>query len=481
MTSLVWYRNDLRCHFHRGLQQAMATGGPVRAVYFVCPGQWADHGVAPIRQRYTLRALLSLGDDLAEQGIALDIVECDRFADVAADMRAYVQKHGVQSVFCTREYPLNELNRDRAVAKALDDAGVSITGFDDGVLVPPRALKTGQGGWYSVFTPYRKRWQVWLEENPPAADVLPGDSDAEPVAFEARPRLLELLGETKDLSVLDERWPAEERQVREQLARFVDDALAGYKRDRDFPALDATSGLSAALSAGVLSAAECYLLARSKMAKQPSAKEGGLTWVGELAWRDFYRQIMANHPSLAAGEPYRGETRFIQWQRDEKLFQAWCEGRTGYPLVDAAMRQLRQTGWMHNRLRMVTAMFLTKNLFIDWRWGEQWFMQHLVDGDFAANNGGWQWSASTGTDAAPYFRVFNPVRQGERFDPDGEFVRRYVPELGALEGKSAHQPWKSPMLCPDYPEPVVSLDGVRDRVVSAFQAARDIAQQKDYA
>jgi deoxyribodipyrimidine photo-lyase len=136
---------------------------------------------------------------------------------------------------------------------------------------------------------------------------------------------------------------------------------------------------------------------------------------------------------------------------------------------------------MHNRLRMVTAMFLTKNLFIDWRWGEQWFMQHLVDGDFAANNGGWQWSASTGTDAAPYFRVFNPVRQGERFDPEGDFIRRYVPELAQLEGKAVHQPWKSPMLCPDYPQPVVSLDGVRDKVVSAFQAARDIAQQKDFA
>jgi deoxyribodipyrimidine photo-lyase len=481
MTKLVWYRNDLRCHFHQGLQHALASGEAVRAVYLDCPQQWHDHGIAPLRQRYVLRALLSLGDNLAALGVPLDVIDCGRFSRVADVLASHADTHDVDEIFCTREYPFNEMARDRAVAKVMAQRSVAITAFDDAVLVPPRTLTTGQGGWYSVFTPYRKRWQVWLAENPPPGDGLDASPRKKSGRFPGREYLQARLAETEHLAGHDRQWPADEATVREELARFIDEHLAGYKRDRDFPALDGTSGLSAALSTGVLAAAECYRRAEDEMARRPAAKEGGNTWVGELAWRDFYRQIMANHPRLATGEPYRDETRFIQWSRDEALYQAWCEGRTGYPLVDAAMRQLRQTGWMHNRLRMVTAMFLTKNLFIDWRWGEQWFMQHLVDGDFAANNGGWQWSASTGTDAAPYFRVFNPVRQGERFDPEGDFIRRYVPELAQLEGKAVHQPWKSPMLCPDYPQPVVSLDGVRDKVVSAFQAARDIAQQKDFA
>lgn len=235
--------------------------------------------------------------------------------------------------------------------------------------------------------------------------------------------------------------------------------------------------LSAALSAGTVSVAECWHLARSAL-QHPAQREGAECWIGELAWRDFYRQIMANFPQLAVGEPFRAETRFIQWSSDEALFQAWCEGRTGYPLVDAAQRQLVQTGWMHNRLRMVSAMFLTKNLFIDWRRGEQFFMRHLIDGDFAANNGGWQWSASTGTDAAPYFRVFSPVRQSQRFDPDGEFIRRYVPELAEIDNKWIHEPWKAPNPVSGYPAPVVDQAGVRDRVTAAFRAAKEIMESQ---
>ena len=181
---------------------------------------------------------------------------------------------------------------------------------------------------------------------------------------------------------------------------------------------------------------------------------------------------MARFPRVSRGGAFRPETELLQWSQDPDLFQAWCEGRTGYPLVDAAMRQLVATGWMHNRLRMVTAMFLSKHLWLDWRLGERFFMQHLIDGDFAANNGGWQWSASSGTDAVPYFRVFNPVRQSQRFDAQGEFIARWVPALRELDNKTVHEPWKQPLLAPDYPPPVVPHAGVRERVTEAFKAAK---------
>jgi deoxyribodipyrimidine photo-lyase len=276
---------------------------------------------------------------------------------------------------------------------------------------------------------------------------------------------------------LTSKWQPGELSARKQLRRFIDAGLSGYRQRRDYPALAATSVLSTALSAGTLSVPECGLAARPAL-QDAASREGAECWIGELAWRDFYRQIMANFPRLARGEAFREDTRYIQWSSDNSRFQAWCEGRTGYPLVDAAQRQLLQTGWMHNRLRMVSAMFLSKHLFIDWRRGEEFFMRHLIDGDFAANNGGWQWSASTGTDAAPYFRVFSPIRQSERFDPEGEFIRRFVPELAGLSAKSIHAPWRAPVPPDNYPQPVVPHEGVKERVTAAFRAARTMMESQ---
>jgi deoxyribodipyrimidine photo-lyase len=475
MTALVWYRNDLRVHDHQALAAAMASRQPVRALYLLCPGQWEAHQVAPLRRWYVLSSLRELGEALAVRGIALDLIDCGDFAGVPQALADYCRRHQVSQLFCTREYPLNELRRDRAVADVLSGLGIALQGFDDSVLVPPRALKTGQGTPYTVFTPYRRRWQHYLDEQPPAPPAPPRKRQA--VAFPGDDSLRKAQALLDIPGSLQAHWPPGEAAARRRLQGFVREGLAGYKTQRDFPAQPGTSLLSAALSAGTLSAKRCYVMARQAMARDAEMGEGASVWIGELAWRDFYRQIMANFPRLAWGDPFREETRWLQWQRDEKRFQAWCEGRTGYPLVDAAMRQLNQTGWMHNRLRMVTAMFLTKHLFIDWRWGEAYFMRQLLDGDFAANNGGWQWSASTGTDAAPYFRVFSPIRQSERFDPDGVFIKQYVPELRALTGKALHQPWVAPMLAPDYPAPIVRHEGVRERVTAAFQQARDMAAQ----
>ena len=475
MSALVWYRNDLRVADHSPLAAALACGKPVRAVYQLCPQQWDAHDVAPLRRWYVLESLRELGKALAAIGVSLEILESDDFSSAPGLLAALCKKHGVTDLYCNREYPLNELNRDRAVAQALRPLSVNLHGFDDGVLVPPRQLKTGKGTPYTVFTPYARAWRRWLADNPPLLPALPGGQKA--VSFRrnaAIDRALQALSLNRELK---QGWQPGERAARQMLDDFLAAGLADYGNARDFPARPGTSGLSTALSAGTLSAQRCYVLAGREMLGNPAAAEGARVWINELAWRDFYRQIMANFPGLARGLPFRPETACIRWNDNESLFRAWCDGRTGYPLVDAAMRQLRQTGWMHNRLRMVSAMFLSKHLFIDWRRGERWFMQNLMDGDLAANNGGWQWSASTGTDAAPYFRVFSPIRQSERFDAGGDFIRRLVPELAALNDKQIHQPWKHADLVPDYPAPVVEHKGVKEKVTAAFQAARQQSEE----
>lgn len=466
MTTLVWYRNDLRVNGHSPLATALASGQAVRAVYLLCSDQWLNHGVAPIRQAYVLQSLLELNQHLADLGVPLDVINCDRFERVPEELFDYCQYHQITALYCNREHPLNERRRDKAVRAKLANLSITLQGFDDGELVSPRLLRTQAGTPYTVFTPYRRRWQELLYQQPPSWPTLPLSSKA--IAPNLQPLVDQALGVLNVSPTLLRDWPAGESHARQQLSDFIATDLAGYKQRRDFPATKGTSLLSVALSAGTLSAREAY---RAAIAEPPS--EGASTWVSELAWRDFYRQIMANFPRLAKGEPFRSEGNYLRWQNNETKFQAWCEGQTGYPLVDAAMRQLVETGWMHNRLRMLTAMFLSKHLQIDWRRGEAFFMQHLIDGDFAANNGGWQWSASVGTDAVPYFRVFSPMRQSERFDPDGEFIHRFVPELRGLSGKTLHHPWKHPNKAAGYVAPIVPHVGVKQRVEQLFRQAKE--------
>jgi deoxyribodipyrimidine photo-lyase len=471
---LVWFRNDLRVTEHAPLSAALASGRPVKALYILADGQWDQHGVAPVRRWYVLESLRELGETLASSGVSLDILPVPSFAAIPQALDTWLATNPVSRIYTGREYPLNEVNRDREVARLAAQHGITIEGFDHGVMVPPRALMTGQGTPYTVFTPYRRSWDRWLAEHGPLP--MPNQSrPAKRVRFTGHQIIDQALAKLDVPAEQTQWWQPGERAARAQLQRFADQHLAHYQRDRDFPDLAATSMLSTALSAGTLSVAECWHVARQAQL-DPAAREGVRCWVGELAWRDFYRQIVANYPRLCRGEPFREDTSLIRWSDNEAGFQAWCEGRTGYPLVDAAQRQLLQTGWMHNRLRMVSAMFLTKHLFIDWRRGEDFFMRHLIDGDFAANNGGWQWSASTGTDAAPYFRVFSPIRQSERFDAQGQFIRRFVPELAGLNDKQIHQPWKYHALVPDYPLPVVEHAGVKERVTAAFRAARELVE-----
>ncbi|MCY1406591.1 Deoxyribodipyrimidine photo-lyase [compost metagenome] len=271
---------------------------------------------------------------------------------------------------------------------------------------------------------------------------------------------------------LSDLWPAGETEAHDRLQRFIDEAVDDYQLQRDFPAVAGTSQLSPYLAAGVISPRQCLLRALGhNHGEFDSGNSGLVTWINELIWREFYKHILNGYPRVSRHRAFRQETEALPWRHAPDELKAWQEGRTGIPIIDAAMRQLLATGWMHNRLRMIVAMFLTKNLLIDWREGERFFMRHLIDGDLAANNGGWQWSASTGTDAVPYFRIFNPVSQSRRFDSQGWFIKRWLPELADTDEKNIHSPMPPAQLfaTSNYPQPIVDLGSSRQRALNAFK------------
>jgi deoxyribodipyrimidine photo-lyase len=459
--SLVWFRNDLRVDDNPALQAACERGDVVGA-YMPAPAQWRSHGMGANRTAFLLRTLHALAGSLAALNIPLLIRTCDDFADHPRQLVQLATDVAADAVFCNDEYPLDERNRDAAASARCRSAGIEFHRAAGGVVLPPGRVLTAAGQPYTVFTPFKRRWLTQL--------------DAGALELSQRPRPQRKLGIASDVvpehfggvgtDLLATTWPGGERAAQQRLAEFVAGAIHRYHEDRDRPDRDGTSCLSPYLAVGAISARQCVVAARSASF---AADAGVGAWLNELIWRDFYAHVTAAFPDICRGRAFRPANDRVAWRHDPVAFDAWRAGRTGYPLVDAAMRQLAATGWMHNRLRMLTAMFLTKHLLLDWRHGERHFMELLVDGDFAANNGGWQWSASTGTDAAPYFRIFNPVTQAKKFDPDGVFVRRWVPELASLRGNSIFEPWRSGVAT-HYPAPIVEHGMARLRALAAFRA-----------
>lgn len=486
---LVWFRSDLRVHDNPALLAACRGRDRVVAVYHACPAQWRRHDWGAAKVGFVQRSLRALAEGLDRLHIPLVVdTTCADFAAIPARLAERVRALRVTEVHANREYEVNEAARDAACAAALEAAGAALCLHDDQCIVPPGALRTGAGGWYRVFTPFRRAWTRRLaEEGVPAAAAAPAPrpADTGPVDVPSMAAWSAVVGRCAAALPGADRadlWPGGEAAARARLASFTKDRVCAYDTARDRPAIDGTSALSPYLAVGAISVRRCLAAA---LAANAGRLEGGnagvITWIGELAWRDFYRHILHAFPRVGRNRAFQPETERVAWRDDPEAFAAWCAGRTGIPIIDAGMRQLGATGWMHNRLRMVTAMFLTKNLLIDWRAGERFFMQHLVDGDFASNNGGWQWSASTGTDAVPYFRVFNPVSQGEKFDPGGAFVRRWIAELAEVPDRFIHAPWRGGTALPTrgaadrsaYPvEPIVDLRASRARAIEAFRTIR---------
>jgi deoxyribodipyrimidine photo-lyase len=464
----MWFRSDLRIRDNTALQRACGAGDAgVIGVFAICPRQWSEHDWGAMKVDFVLRNVAALSDSLAERNIPLLVTQCDTFDEVPAKLLTLARRHRCTGIHFNREYEVNELRRDEAVTTLFRQSGLEVHAHTDQVIVDVGRLRTGAGDWYSVFTPFKRKWLQSLDESgPPKVRPRPPRQASLDVSSDDVPgSIRRFSGHTRpDL------WPAGEKAARQRLKAFVGTRIERYEVARDFPAEYGTSELSPYLAAGVLSPRQCLEAAlESNEGRLDSGQEGVTTWINELIWREFYRHVLMGFPQVCMDRPFREETDRVPWRHDESLFEAWREGRTGVPLVDAGMRQLAETGWMHNRLRMVTAMYLTKDLLVDWRWGQSHFMRHLVDGDFASNNGGWQWSASTGTDAAPYFRIFNPAAQSRRYDPEGAFIRRYVPELCHLPAKSIHEPHKMAGPPANYPTPLVDHARAVEQAKGAFR------------
>lgn len=463
--NLVWFRNDLRVHDNPALWFAREGDEPAIAVFYLTPGQWRSHDWGDNKVGFILKNLAALKDELNKLGIPLLLRKVEGFADVAEDLLALCADNGVNALFYNRECPVDELERDRGVEQLLTNNGIECRRYYERTIIKPGSVLTQQGDMFRVFSPFKNAWLKAFAEKPAVCIPVPkAQSRAYLTRFENSP-IPTALEPFQDSRVMAQ-WPAGEIEAERRLGTFLDGSVSHYVDRRDIPSVDGTSSLSPYLSLGVISVRRCFLGALEINRGDLYAGNQVSGWLSELIWREFYHHLLVAYPNLCKYRAFKPETEAIPWRNSEADFERWCEGKTGIPIVDAAMRQLQHRGWMHNRLRMVVAMFFTKNLLMDWRMGERYFMQQLVDGDLAANNGGWQWSASTGTDAAPYFRVFNPVSQSQKFDPDGEFIRRYVPELAALDKKKIH----APDAMESYPAPMVDLKQSRQRAIDVFRA-----------
>ena len=466
---LIWLRTDLRLHDNTALAAA-SQRGPVAAVYLITPGQWLAHDDAPCKVDFWLRNLEPLRRALEALNIPLLIRHADTWGQAPAVLTTLCRELSVASVHVNEEYGIHESRRDAAVAKALEAEGVTFHRYLDQLLFQPGSVLTKTGTYFQVFSQFRKVCYARLHSALPRP--VPTPARQEKLAFNSDPMPTQVDGFPAPSAALRALWPAGEDEARRRLEAFADQQISYYKDERDFPAKPGTSQLSAYLAAGVVSPRQCLHAAlQSNRGEFESGDIGAITWINELLWREFYKHILVGYPRVSRHRAFRPETEALAWRDAPDELAAWQQARTGLPIIDAAMRQLLETGWMHNRLRMVVAMFLTKNLLIDWREGERFFMRHLIDGDLAANNGGWQWSSSTGTDSAPYFRIFSPLSQSEKFDGDGVFIKRWLPELAALNKKHIHNPDALGGLfgVAHYPRSIVDLKKSRDRALAAFR------------
>ncbi|NNH86416.1 cryptochrome/photolyase family protein [Acinetobacter terrae] len=469
----IWFRQDLRIHDHAALWHA-TQAGPCIALVVISPEQWALHNDAAVKIDFYLRQLQALKTQLKTLNIPLVIRHIPFWKDIPQGVFQLTQQLNINCIHANIELGVNELKRDAQLQKFLEKDNKSLELYHDRTLFPVGSIRNKSHQPYQVFSAFKKncyeRLSVSLPQCYPQIEVQ-ADLQLDSLEDESVCTFAELYPDHPSIKLQD-RWPVSEEYALTLLDDFINDKVIHYEKERDFPHLDSTSQLSPYLNLGMISIRQCIqALFRRQHGHFHIEHLGQQTWLDELLWREFYQHILFDFPQVSKHQPFKVDTQKIQWRDAPKDLTAWQQGQTGIPIVDAGMRQLLATGWMHNRVRMITAMFLTKNLLIDWRLGEQWFMQHLIDGDLAANNGGWQWCASTGTDSVPYFRIFNPISQSQKFDTNGDYIRQWVPELAHLDAKAIHEPYaKNLNLALNYPQPIADLKQTRIRAIEAFKS-----------
>ncbi len=472
-SSLFWFRRDLRDHDNAGLYHALKASDEVYCVFVFDRTILRDLSTkADRRVEFIWESVAQLKTALEQAGGDLII----RHAVAETEIPALAKQLGVEAVYTNEDYEPAARKRDKTVAAALQKDGIAFHAYKDQVIFEKDEVLTQGGTPFAVFTPYKNAWlKKRTDFHFQAYPVWKYSMSLTPPPFECPLPTLEGMGFRRtNIQTLLPCGMAGAATLRNE---FID-RMDRYKDTRDFPGVKGGSYLSIHNRFGTISIRELAGIAWAETLRRKN--EGAETWLNELIWRDFYFQILWHTPQ-AAVEAFKPEYGAIKWPGKPAHFKAWCEGRTGYPIVDAGMRQLNFTGFMHNRLRMIVASFLVKDLLIDWRQGEKYFADHLNDFDLAANNGGWQWAASTGCDAQPYFRIFHPVTQSERFDPALSFIRRYVPEMRKVPDAHVHAPWNmTPMeqqacgviIGTDYPAPIVDHAVQREKALELYKAVK---------
>lgn len=473
---VVWFRQDLRLTDHRALSAAVATGAPVTLVYVlddVSPGIWKMGGAS---RWWLYHSLASLSAGLEALGARL-VLRQGAAAEVIAALAADI---GATAVYCTRSYEPWAAKVEVALKTNLTQQGIELKRFAGALLREPEEIRTQAGEPFKVYTPF---WRALSAKGPPASP-LPAPTKVMAAAKKVvSDRLADwrLLPAKPDwASGMREHWQPGEAGAQQRLRRFLDGALKTYTEDRNRPDVEGTSRLSPHLHFGEVSPHQCWHGGIAAAEQQRGADKGLETFCKELVWREFAHQLLVHWPTLPE-QPFRPEFASFPWAKNMPALTAWQRGQTGYPIVDAGMRELWHTGYMHNRVRMIVASFLIKHLLIPWQEGEAWFWDTLVDADLANNAASWQWVAGSGADAAPYFRIFAPVTQGEKFDPNAAYVRRWVPEIARLPDAVIHSPWTAPVailktagvvLGETYPQPIVDHAAARQRALAGYEKVK---------
>ncbi len=491
-TAIFWFRQDLRLSdnpgFKAALEWAEAHGGTVVPVYIWAPGEegdWPPGGATQVWLHHSLSALKQSLESLGSGLIVSNAVGTSKPLTSELILLQIAQESGAGAVFWNRRYEPFAIERDKEIKSTLKNTGLHVETSNGSLLIEPWQVRTKEGKPYQVFGPFWRSCLAQLEIN----NDLPVAAPRKLPPLTKIPKAASTIEELNLLPTIPwhtgivNTWKAGEASALEQLQKFIKSGLGEYQSMRNRPDIEGVSRMSPHLHFGEISPRQIWYAVKKKAAHDKDLRAAALSYLREVGWREFSHHLLYHFPATVT-EPLRPEFRSFPWESDKEALQAWQKGLTGYPMVDAGMRELWHTGIMHNRVRMIVASFLVKDLRLPWLDGARWFWDTLVDADLAQNTMGWQWTAGCGADAAPYFRVFNPVLQGEKFDPDGEYVRHWVPELAKIKSKNIHRPWSAPLelaaagvtLGQDYPHPIVDHAEARQLALAAFQVIKAAKQ-----